>query len=56
VISAVAGHPTVPDLRLVDMPFRVDGRPLAEHRPPPILGQHTEEVLAALAQTTSKET
>ncbi len=55
VIVAVPGHPTVPDLRIVDLPFRVAGRPLAGHRPPPTLGQHTDEVLEELAQATTKE-
>jgi formyl-CoA transferase/CoA:oxalate CoA-transferase len=55
VIVAVPGHPTVPDLRIVDLPFRVGGRPLAGHRPPPTLGQHTDEVLEELAQATTKE-
>ncbi len=55
VIAAVPGHPAVPELRLVDLPFRVAGRPLAEHRPPPTLGQHTEEVLQELAQSATRE-
>ncbi len=55
VIAAVPGHPVVPDLRIVDLPIRVADRPLAEHRPPPTLGQHTEEVLAGLTQSASKE-
>lgn len=55
VISAVAGHPTVPDLRLVDLPFRVNGRPLGTHRPPPTLGQHSTEVLDRLAETATRE-
>jgi crotonobetainyl-CoA:carnitine CoA-transferase CaiB-like acyl-CoA transferase len=55
VIASIPGHPTVPELGIVDMPFRVNGRPLGSHRPPPTLGQHSVEVLEELAQTTIKE-
>jgi crotonobetainyl-CoA:carnitine CoA-transferase CaiB-like acyl-CoA transferase len=55
VLAAVPGHPAVPDLRLVDLPFRIAGRPLGEHRPPPTLGQHTDEVLRELAQAATRE-
>ncbi len=40
-------HPTVGDLRMVGMPFRFSGTPEAIRRAPPLLGQHTEEVLGA---------
>lgn len=40
-------HPTVGDLRMVGMPFRFSGTPETIRRPPPLLGQHTEEVLGA---------
>lgn len=55
VITAVPGHPNVPELALVDLPIRVNGRTLGEHRPAPTLGQHSAEVLDALAQTAAKE-
>jgi crotonobetainyl-CoA:carnitine CoA-transferase CaiB-like acyl-CoA transferase len=55
VIATIPGHPAIPHLRTVDLPFRVDGKPLAEHRPPPTLGQHTEDLLEELAQTATKE-
>jgi crotonobetainyl-CoA:carnitine CoA-transferase CaiB-like acyl-CoA transferase len=38
-------HPTVGDLRMVGMPFRFSGTPETIRRAPPLLGQHTEEVL-----------
>ncbi|OGA25684.1 MAG: CoA-transferase [Betaproteobacteria bacterium RIFCSPLOWO2_02_FULL_67_26] len=38
-------HPTVGDLRMVGIPFRFSGTPAAIRLPPPLLGQHTEEVL-----------
>jgi crotonobetainyl-CoA:carnitine CoA-transferase CaiB-like acyl-CoA transferase len=39
-------HPTVGDLKMVGIPFRLNGTPASIRRPPPLLGQHTEEVLA----------
>jgi len=38
-------HPTVGDLKMVGIPFRLNGTPATIRRPPPLLGQHTEEVL-----------
>ncbi|MGI8861294.1 MAG: CaiB/BaiF CoA transferase family protein [Gaiellaceae bacterium] len=38
-------HPSIPDLRLAALPLSFDGA-RAEHRlPPPLLGEHSEEVL-----------
>jgi crotonobetainyl-CoA:carnitine CoA-transferase CaiB-like acyl-CoA transferase len=48
MIPAVPDHPRIPELHLVDMPVRVDGRRAQQRRPPPLLGQHTDEVLAEL--------
>jgi crotonobetainyl-CoA:carnitine CoA-transferase CaiB-like acyl-CoA transferase len=39
-------HPTVGELKMVGIPFRLNGTPATIRRPPPLLGQHTEEVLA----------
>ena len=39
-------HPTAGDLRMVGIPFRLNGTPAAIRRAPPLLGQHTEEVLS----------
>lgn len=36
-------------------PLRIDGRPTTGHRPPPALGEHTEEVLAGLGPDTAAE-
>ena len=38
-------HPAVGELRMVGIPFRMNGTPAAIRRAPPLLGQHTEEVL-----------
>ena len=38
-------HPTAGDLRMVGIPFRLNGTPATIRRAPPLLGEHTEEVL-----------
>jgi 3-oxoacid CoA-transferase len=38
-------HPKVGDLKMVGIPFRMNGTPPSIRRPPPLLGQRTEEVL-----------
>jgi succinate---hydroxymethylglutarate CoA-transferase len=39
-------HPAVGTLKLVGMPYKFSGTPAAVRRPPPLLGEHTEEILA----------
>jgi len=41
-------HPEVPDLRVVDTPLNLDGRRPTHRLPPPLLGQHTREILTEL--------
>jgi crotonobetainyl-CoA:carnitine CoA-transferase CaiB-like acyl-CoA transferase len=41
-------HPTVPDLRTTGFPYRLSQTPAAVRRPPPLLGEHTDEVLRQL--------
>ncbi len=38
-------HPSVGALRLLGIPFKLGGTPATVRRPPPTLGQHTEEIL-----------
>lgn len=56
VITTIPGHPGVPGLATVDLPFRVEGRALGSHHSPPTLGQHSAEVLDELDQIPAKET
>ena len=41
-------HPEIPDLRVVDTPLNLDGRRPTHRRPPPLLGEHTAEILGDL--------
>jgi succinate---hydroxymethylglutarate CoA-transferase len=38
-------HPTVGDLKLVGFPYKFSGTPASVRRPPPTLGEHTDEIL-----------
>lgn len=48
-------HPTVGALRLVGNPIQFDGAPRTAALPPPIRGQHTEQVLRELAGPKRRE-
>jgi len=41
-------HATVGDLKMLGIPFKLSDTPAAVRRPPPLLGEHTAEVLAEL--------
>lgn len=47
MVTSVA-HPTAGRLELVSSPIRMSGTPIREPSAPPLLGQHTDEVLAEL--------
>ena len=38
-------HPSIPDLRLTALPFSLDGERVEHRSPPPLLGEHTAEIL-----------
>jgi succinate---hydroxymethylglutarate CoA-transferase len=41
-------HPTIGDLKMLGIPFKFSDTPAAVRRPPPLLGEHTDEVLGEL--------
>ena len=45
-LAAPTPHPHNPTLKLVASPIRLSATPVQLRRPPPLLGQHTDEVLA----------
>lgn len=47
-------HPTIGDLQMVGIPFKFSDTPASVRRPPPLLGEHTEEVLAGLGLTAEE--
>jgi crotonobetainyl-CoA:carnitine CoA-transferase CaiB-like acyl-CoA transferase len=42
---ATVKHPSAGELKMVGIPFRLNGTPALIRRAPPLLGQHTDEVL-----------
>ena len=40
-----AQHSTIGELKLVGMPYKFSGTPASVRRPPPTLGEHTDEIL-----------
>jgi crotonobetainyl-CoA:carnitine CoA-transferase CaiB-like acyl-CoA transferase len=47
-LLAAFPHPLIPDLRLIDLPVSIDGTRSVQHNPPPLLGEHTDAILAEL--------
>jgi CoA:oxalate CoA-transferase len=41
-------HPLIPDLKLLGLPIKLSGTPGDVRLPPPLKGQHTEDVLREL--------
>jgi len=47
MVETVA-HPTIGDLKMLGIPFKFSDTPAAVRRPPPLLGEHSDEVLGEL--------
>jgi formyl-CoA transferase len=50
-----AEHPSAGNVRLPGFPYKLSETPAEIHRPPPMLGQHTEEVLISLLDYSAQE-
>ena len=48
-------HPTAGAVRLTGFPYKLSATPAEIHRPPPLLGEHTEEVLTSLLNYSAEE-
>ena len=48
-------HPTAGPIKLAGFPYKLSATPAAIRRPPPLLGQHTEEVLSELLGYTIEQ-
>ena len=48
-------HPTAGTVRLTGFPYKLSHTPASVRRPPPLLGQHTEEVLTDLLSYTAAQ-
>jgi crotonobetainyl-CoA:carnitine CoA-transferase CaiB-like acyl-CoA transferase len=48
-------HPTIGALRLTGMPIKYSETPSTIRRPPPLLGEHTDEVLTEVMDYSPKQ-
>src|SRR3972149_8791460 len=53
--TLVSEHPTAGMVRLTGFPYKFSQTPAEIHRPPPLLGGHTEEVLTSLLAYSSED-
>ena len=50
----IVEHPQAGDVRMLGLPFRFDDTPASVRRPPPTVGEHTDEVLAELGMDAAE--
>ena len=50
-MTVTSPHPLADDLRLVASPMKLSKTPVQYRRPPPLLGEHTDEVLKEMGLT-----
>jgi formyl-CoA transferase len=50
-----APHPTAGTVRMTGFPYKFSATPAELHAPPPLLGQHTEEILTTLLNYSSED-
>ena len=53
-LIATVAHPRVGAMRLAGLPIKLDETPGAVTRPPPLLGEHTAEILGALRYSSQR--
>jgi crotonobetainyl-CoA:carnitine CoA-transferase CaiB-like acyl-CoA transferase len=54
-IVQLVPHPTAGEVPLLRNPIKLSSHPAEIRRAPPLLGQHTEEILASLANRPKGE-
>jgi formyl-CoA transferase len=50
-----APHPAAGEVRMVASPMKFSATPIAHDVPPPVLGEHTDEVLSGVLEMTQEQ-